>query len=101
MGKIFAPKPPAPPVMVMPEPEEAPEYIDDDRDEAAAEEARIAARKRKGRRSTILTGSGITIGGGAGIFGLNIDPILKYLVVCISDLLSFVLVKFIFCYSSC
>jgi len=59
MGKIFAPKPPAPPVMVMPEPEEAPEYIDDDRDEAAAEEARIAARKRKGRRSTILTGSGL------------------------------------------
>jgi|TARA_X000001382_G_scaffold20631_1_gene12519 hypothetical protein len=59
MGSIFKPKMPAPPKIVMPEPEEAPEYVDDERDEAVAEETRIAARKRKGRRSTILTGSGL------------------------------------------
>ena len=59
MGSIFKPKMPTPPKLVMPEPEDAPMYVDDERDEAAAEEAKKAARKRKGRRSTILTGSGL------------------------------------------
>ena len=36
-----------------------PSYEDDERDAAAEEELKAAERKRKGRRSTILTGSGL------------------------------------------
>ena len=43
----------------MPEPEDAPEYVDDERDEEAEAELKMAERRRKGRRSTILTGSGL------------------------------------------
>lgn len=50
---------PAPPKIVMPEPEEAPVYVDDERDEEAEAELKKVEKRRKGRRSTILTGSGL------------------------------------------
>ena len=59
MGSIFKPKIPAPPPIVMPEPEEAPNYEDEERDAAAKKEVLDAERRRKGRRSTILTGTGL------------------------------------------
>ena len=59
MGSIFKPKIPAPPPIVMPEPEEAPNYEDEERDAAAQAELLEAERRRKGRRSTILTGTGL------------------------------------------
>ena len=60
MGSIFkAPKMPAPPPIVMPEPVDVPDYADEERDAAAEAEMLEAERKRKGRRSTILTGSGL------------------------------------------
>ena len=59
MGSIFKPKIPAPPPIVMPEPAEVPNYEDEERDAAAKAEMLEAERKRKGRRSTILTGSGL------------------------------------------
>ena len=59
MGSIFKPKMPAPPKIVMPEPEEAPNYEDEERDAAAKQEMLDAEKRRKGRRSTILTGTGL------------------------------------------
>ena len=59
MGSIFSPKIPAPPPIVMPEPADVPNYDDEARDAAAKAEMLEAERKRKGRRSTILTGSGL------------------------------------------
>jgi hypothetical protein len=59
MGSIFKPKIPAPPPIIMPEPEEAPDYKDEERDAAAEAELLASERKRKGRRSTILTGTGL------------------------------------------
>ena len=59
MGSIFKPKMPAPPPIVMPEPVDVPDYADEERDAAAKAEMLEAERKRKGRRSTILTGSGL------------------------------------------
>jgi len=59
MGSIFKPKIPAPPPIVMPEPVDVPNYEDEERDAAAKAEMLEAERKRKGRRSTILTGSGL------------------------------------------
>ena len=59
MGSIFKPKIPAPPPIVMPEPVYVPNYDDEERDAAAKAEMLEAERKRKGRRSTILTGSGL------------------------------------------
>ena len=57
IAKLFTPKPPAPPVFIMPEPEKVPE-VDSAEDKARlAEEMRRAENKRKGRRSTILTTS--------------------------------------------
>ena len=56
MGSIFKPKIPAPPPIVMPEPVDVPDYADEERDAAAAAELKASERKRKGRRSTILTG---------------------------------------------
>ena len=58
MGFLKAPKMPAPPVM-MPAPEPDFSYEDEAREEAAADDERRRARNRKGRRSTILTGSGL------------------------------------------
>ena len=59
MGSIFKPKIPAPPPIVMPEPVDVPNYEDEERDAAAKTEMLEAERKRKGRRSTILTGTGL------------------------------------------
>ena len=59
MGSIFKPKIPAPPPIVMPEPADVPDYADEERDAAAKAEMLESERKRKGRRSTILTGSGL------------------------------------------
>jgi len=43
----------------MPEPVDVPNYEDEERDDAAKAERLEAERKRKGRRSTILTGTGL------------------------------------------
>tara|TARA_R110002126_G_scaffold46590_1_gene131078 strand:- start:178 stop:402 length:225 start_codon:yes stop_codon:yes gene_type:complete len=59
MGSIFKPKIPAPPPIVMPEPVDVPDYADEERDAAAEKEMLAAERRRKGRRSTILTGTGL------------------------------------------
>ena len=59
MGSIFKPKIPAPPPIVMPEPVDVPDYAGEERDAAAEKERLAAERKRKGRRSTILTGTGL------------------------------------------
>jgi len=59
MGGIFkAPKIPAPPpIQAPPEPDFS--YEDEEREKAAKAEMLEAERKRKGRRSTILTGAGL------------------------------------------
>jgi len=55
MGSIFRPKPPAlPPVQPAPEPPSS-EISQEEKDRIAAEQAKIE-RKRRGRKSTILTG---------------------------------------------
>ena len=60
MGSIFkAPKMPAPPQMVMPKVEDVPEVDDEETLAAEAEAQRKRDRNRKGRRSTILTGTGL------------------------------------------
>ena len=54
MGSLFKPKmPPLPPVQPLPEPPSA-EVSQEEKDKIAAEQAAIE-RKRKGRKSTILT----------------------------------------------
>ena len=58
MGSIFKPKMPAPPVMVAP-PEPDFSYDDEEQKAAAKQEMLDAERRRKGRRSTILTGTGL------------------------------------------
>ena len=60
MGGIFkAPKMPAPPAIVAPpEPDFSAE--DEARERAAADEQRRKNLNRKGRRSTILTGTGLS-----------------------------------------
>ena len=57
IAKLFTPKPPAPPVFIMPEPEKVPEVDSAEEKERLVEEMRLAENKRKGRRSTILTTS--------------------------------------------
>jgi hypothetical protein len=55
MGSIFKPKmPPLPPVQPLPEPPSA-ELSQEEKDKIAAEQ-RAMDRRRKGRKSTILTG---------------------------------------------
>lgn len=55
MGSIFAPKMPAPPPP--PEPAPAPPSFEDaERERLAAEKQKDLLRKRKGRKSTIVTG---------------------------------------------
>ena len=55
MGSIFKPKmPPLPPVQPAPEPPSA-EVSQEEKDRIAAEQRKME-RKRKGRKSTILTG---------------------------------------------
>jgi hypothetical protein len=59
MGSIFKPKIPAPPPIVMPKVEDVPDYEDEKRKAAEEKEMLDAERRRKGRRSTILTGTGL------------------------------------------
>ena len=59
MGSIFKPKIPAPPTIVMPKVEDVPDYVHEERDAEAKERLLAAEKKRKGRRSTILTGNGL------------------------------------------
>lgn len=59
MGSIFKPKIPAPPPIIMPEPAKVKEevsYEDDERDEQVEKDMKAVEKKRRGRRSTILTG---------------------------------------------
>ena len=55
IAKLFTPKIPAMPVMKMPEVADVPNYDDEQRKIDAARDLQEAARKRKGRSSTILT----------------------------------------------
>ena len=59
-GILKAPKMPAPPPLVMPEPTETPDLEDEARQKEAADEEKRRMLNRKGRRSTMLTGSGLT-----------------------------------------
>ena len=59
MGSIFKPKIPPPPPIIMPEPEDVPSYEDEQREALEEQKLKDAERKRKGRRSTLLTGSGL------------------------------------------
>ena len=62
MGSIFKPKIPPPPPIIMPEPEKVKEevsYEDEERDAEAEKKLKDLEKKRKGRRSTILTGTGL------------------------------------------
>ena len=59
MGSIFSPKmPPLPPVQPLPEPPSA-EVSSEEKERIASEQAAVE-RKRRGRKSTILTGSQTT-----------------------------------------
>jgi len=57
IAKLFFPKMPAMPQMKLPEVKETPSYEDEDRKKEAAEDEKRRALKRRGRRSTIHTGS--------------------------------------------
>ena len=57
IARLFFPKPPPMPQIVLPEPKDVPDYEDEERKKEAAEEEKRRMLKRKGRRSTILTGS--------------------------------------------
>lgn len=60
MGSIFKPKMPSPPPIQMPEPEDVPSLEDEAREQEEAEKQRRRELNRKGRRSTILTGTGLS-----------------------------------------
>ena len=53
--KIFFPKPPKMPDIIMPEPAEVPNYDEEERKLEEARKLKAAAKNRKGRQSTILT----------------------------------------------
>ena len=53
---FLMPKMPSPPAMVMPEVKEVPNYEDEERKKEQRLALEASERKRKGRRSTILTG---------------------------------------------
>tara|TARA_R110000796_G_scaffold175651_1_gene292665 strand:- start:382 stop:615 length:234 start_codon:yes stop_codon:yes gene_type:complete len=55
IARLFMPKAPKMPAIVMPEPAEVPNYEDEQRKIDAARELKEASLKRRGRRSTILT----------------------------------------------
>ena len=57
---FLMPKMPSPPPLVMPETKDVPNYEDEAREKEAREALEASERKRKGRRSTILTGTGLT-----------------------------------------
>ena len=50
------PKMPSPPALVQPDVKDVPNYEDEDRKKAEREALEESERKRRGRRSTILTG---------------------------------------------
>ena len=54
------PRMPSPPPLVMPETKDVPNYDDEAREKETREALEASERKRKGRRSTILTGTGLT-----------------------------------------
>ena len=54
------PKMPSPPALVMPEVKDVPNYDSEAREKETREALEASERKRKGRRSTILTGTGLT-----------------------------------------
>ena len=55
------PKMPSPPALVLPETRDVPNFEDEDRKKAEREALEESERKRRGRRSTILTGgTGLT-----------------------------------------
>jgi hypothetical protein len=57
---FLMPKMPSPPPLVMPETKDVPNYEDEAREKETREALEASERKRKGRRSTILTGTGLT-----------------------------------------
>ena len=57
---FLMPKMPSPPALVMPEVKEVPNYQDEAREKEARQALEASERKRKGRRSTIITGTGLT-----------------------------------------
>ena len=57
---FLMPKMPSPPPLVMPEVKDVPNYDDEARAKETREALEASERKRKGRRSTILTGTGLT-----------------------------------------
>ena len=60
MGFLRSPKPPVIQQLEMPKVEDVPSLEDEERDREVEEETRRRLIKRKGRRSTILTGTGLT-----------------------------------------
>ena len=60
MGFLRAPKIPAPPPIEMPKEEDVPSLEDEARERQEAEDLRRRELNRKGRRSTILTGTGLS-----------------------------------------
>ena len=55
------PKMPSPPALVQPDVKDVPNYEDEDRKKAEREALEASERKRRGRKSTILTtGKGLT-----------------------------------------
>ena len=57
IAKLFMPKAPAMPQLILPEVKDVPNYEDEARKKEAEDEERRRMLNRKGRRSTILTGS--------------------------------------------
>ena len=53
---FLMPKMPSPPALVLPETKDVPNYDDEARAKETREALEASERKRKGRRSTILTG---------------------------------------------
>ena len=60
MGSLFRPKMPSPPPLQMPSTDDVPSAEDEARRRQAEEDERLRNLNRKGRRSTILTGTGLT-----------------------------------------
>jgi len=60
MGFLKPPKIPAPPPIEMPKEEDVPSLEDEARERQEAEDLRRRELNRKGRRSTILTGTGLS-----------------------------------------
>ena len=60
MGFLKTPRIPAPPPIEMPTEEDVPSLEDEARERQEAEDLRRRQLNRKGRRSTILTGTGLS-----------------------------------------